>query len=106
LISESGAEALWWHSTGPYWERWSVCARISARERLRLAAGVEGLAPYWFDVQLTGYVGSDGRLAARAKLSYEALLTNRLILTPQVEANVYSKQSRDRELGSGFSNVN
>ncbi len=106
LDPESSAEALWWHSTGPYWGTLvGVRQDIGKGATTWLAAGVEGLAPYWFDVQLTGYVGSDGRLAARAKLSYEALLTNRLILTPQVEANVYSKQSLDRELGSGFSNV-
>lgn len=28
-----------------------------------------------------------------------------MILTPQVETNIYSKRSRDRQLGSGFSNV-
>jgi copper resistance protein B len=106
LDPETSAEALWWHSNGAYWGTLvGVRQDIGKGATTWLAAGVEGLAPYWFDVQLTGYVGTDGRLAARTKLSYEALLTNRLILTPQVEANVYSKQSRDRELGSGFSNV-
>ena len=56
-------------------------------------------------MQATAYLGSDGRLAARAKASYEMLFTNRLVLTPQLETNLYSKQSIDRELGGGFSNV-
>jgi copper resistance protein B len=44
-------------------------------------------------------------VSRRAPASYEVLFTNRLILTPQVETNIYSKRSSDRQLGSGFSNV-
>lgn len=106
LDPESSAELLWWHSKNPFWGTLlGVRQDIGKGGTTWLAAGVEGLAPYWFDLQLTGYVGADGRLAARVKASYEVLFTNRLILTPQVESNIYSKQSRDRELGGGLSNV-
>ena len=106
LDPESSVEALWWHSKNPFWGTLlGVRQDLGKGATTWLAAGVEGLAPYWFDVQLTGYVGTDGRLAARAKASYEVLFTNRLILTPQVETNIYSKRSSDRQLGSGFSNV-
>jgi copper resistance protein B len=106
LDAETSAELLWWHSSSPFWGTLlGVRQDIGKGARTWLAAGIEGLAPYWFDVQLTGYLGDDGRLAARAKASYEVLLSNRLILTPQVETNIYSKRSNERELGSGFSNV-
>lgn len=106
LDPESSVEALWWHSNHPFWGTLlGVRQDLGKGATTWLAAGVEGLAPYWFDIQLTGYVGDDGRLAARAKASYEILFTNRLILTPQVETNIYSKRSTDRQLGSGFSNV-
>lgn len=103
---ESSVEALWWHSKGPYWGTLlGVRQDIGKGATTWLAGGIEGFTPYWFDVQLTGYVGTDGRLAARAKASYEILVTNRLIVTPQFETNLYSKRSIDREQGSGFSNV-
>jgi copper resistance protein B len=106
LDRESSVEALWWHSSGPFWGTLlGVRQDLGKGATTWLAAGVEGLAPYWFEVQLTGYVGDDGRLAARAKASYEVLFTNRLILTPQVETNIYSKRSTNRELGGGFSNI-
>lgn len=106
LDPESGAELLWWHSDNPFWGTVVGLRQDFGKGATTwLAAGVEGLAPYWFDMQLTGYLGSDGRLAARAKASYELLLTNRLILVPQLETNLYSKKSTERELGSGFSNV-
>ncbi len=67
--------------------------------------GIQGLAPYWFDVELTGYVSDAGHLAARIKASYDVLFTNRLIMTPSVETNIFSKQQKARQLGSGVSNV-
>lgn len=89
LDPESSVEALWWHSKSPFWGTLlGVRQDLGKGATTWLAAGFEGLAPYWFDVQLTGYVGNDGRIAARAKASYEVLFTNRLILTPQVETNI------------------
>jgi len=106
LDPESSAEALWWHSKATFWGTvLGVRQDIGKGATTWLAAGVEGLAPNWFDVQLTGYVGDDGRIAARVKASRDVLLTNRLILSPQVESNLYSKASRDRALGGGLSNV-
>jgi copper resistance protein B len=69
------------------------------------AVGVEGLAPYRFRVALTGYVGTGGRLAARAQGFYDLLVTQRLILQPQIELNVYSKADPERRIGSGVSEV-
>ena len=43
------------------------------------AFGVQGLAPYWFDIEATGYVGASGRTHARFEVEYELLFTNRLV---------------------------
>ena len=106
LDPESSAEVLWWRSRSPFWGTLlGVRQDIGKGATTWVAAGVEGLAPYWFDVQLTGYAGDDGRTAARFKASYDVRLSNRLILSPQVESNIYSKSSGERELGGGLSNV-
>lgn len=106
LDPETSAEALWWHATGPFWGRTlGVRQDFGRGAHTWLAAGFEGLAPYWFDIELTAYLGDDGRLAARGKASYDLLLTNRLILTPQLEANVYGTRDRARGLGSGLSSA-
>ena len=54
-------------------------------DRQWLAFGVQGLAPYWFDLEATAYVGSGGRTALRLKGSYQLRLTQRLILEPRAE---------------------
>jgi copper resistance protein B len=69
------------------------------------AFGIQGLAPYFFDLELTGYVSGEGHLAAKLEASYDLLLTQRLILQPQVELNVYSKGDPARLVGAGFSDI-
>lgn len=68
-------------------------------------AGVQGLAPYWFEVELTGYVGAGGRTHARAEVEYELLLTNRLILQPLLELEMYGKSDPTRGIGAGLSTI-
>ncbi len=69
------------------------------------ALGIQGLAPYFFDLELTGYVSNEGHLAAKLEASYDLLLTQRLILQPQVEVNLYSKADPARMVGAGFSDI-
>jgi copper resistance protein B len=70
-----------------------------------LALGVQGLAPYWFEVEATGYVGAGGRTHMRLEVEYELLLTNRLILQPLIEAEVYGKADPARGRGAGLTTL-
>jgi len=67
------------------------------------AFGVQGLAPMWFDVEATAYVGASGRTHARFEVEYELLLTNRLVLQPLVEVEVFGKSDPERGVGAGLS---
>jgi copper resistance protein B len=69
------------------------------------ALGIQGLAPYFFDLELTGYASGQGHLAAKLEASYDLLLTQRLILQPQIEVNLYSKADPARMVGAGFSDI-
>lgn len=68
-----------------------------------LAVGVMGLAPQWFEVEATAYLGESGQVAARAEVEYELLLTNRLILQPLLEVELHSEDDAERGIGSGLS---
>ena len=69
------------------------------------AFGIQGLAPYFFDLELTGYVSGQGHLAAKLEASYDLLITQQLILQPQIELNLYSKADPARLVGAGFSDI-
>jgi copper resistance protein B len=99
-------EALWDRTFATFWS-----TQLGVRHdtgggdsRNWLAFGVRGLAPYWFDTEATAY-WSGGTLGARFNVRYELLFTQRLILEPEVEANLYSRSDADRGLGSGLSDL-
>jgi copper resistance protein B len=100
-------EALWARPIGIYWN-----TQLGVRHDFGLgpgrtwaAFGVQGLAPYWFDVEATVYVGQSGRTAFRFESEYELLLTQRLILQPRFEANLYGRDDPQRGIGSGLSDA-
>lgn len=102
---EGDVELQWTHATGPWWDR-AVSLRHDfgpGPSRQWLGVGVIGLAPYKFELEAHVYVGSHG-LAARTEAEYEVLLTNRLVLTPRVELNAFSRDDRANGIGKGLSN--
>ena len=50
-------------------------------------------------------MGESSRLAARLEIAYQHWFTQKLSLTPYVEANFYSKDDPDRDIGSGLSDL-
>lgn len=71
--------------------------------RTALALGVQGLAPYWFEVEASAYVEPSGRTHVRFETEYDLLITNRLVLQPLVEFEVYGRADRERLIGTGLS---
>lgn len=69
------------------------------------AIGIKGLAPYFFDIDAALFIGDSGRTALRFEVEYELLLTQRLILTPDIEINLYGKNDPNVGIGSGLSDM-
>lgn len=77
----------------------------SGPSRSWAALGIQGLAPQFFDIEATAYASDSGHLAARFVGSYDLLLTQRLILQPEIELNLYSKSDPGRGVGPGLSDI-
>ena len=107
-MEEARTELFWSHAVAAYWD-----AQLGVRYdsgagrpgRSWLAFGVEGLAPYWFELDATAYVGDEGRSALRFAVEYELLLTQKLVLQPRIEANFYGKPDVELALGAGLSSA-
>ena len=69
------------------------------------AVGIQGIAPYWFEIEATGYFGEGGRTHARLEAEYELLFTNRLIAQPLVEIELYGLSDPERGIGAGLSSA-
>ncbi|MEO8682171.1 MAG: copper resistance protein B [Vicinamibacterales bacterium] len=106
-VADAQAQLLVGHSFARWWD---VVAGV--RQDVRpgspqtwAAVGIQGLAPYWFAIEATGYVGASGRTHAKVDVEYELLVTNRLVLQPLVEVDMYGKRDPERRVGAGLSSV-
>lgn len=106
-LQDARTEALWSHAISTFWDTQLGVRHDSGvgPNRTWLAFGVQGLAPYWFEVDAAAYVGSGGRTALRLGAEYELLVTQRLIVQPRIEANFYGKSDATRGIGKGFSDL-
>ena len=100
-------ELLWSRPVAAFWDL-QAGVRHDATEGARrnwLAVGVQGVAPYWFDIEATAYVGGSGRTAFRAAVEYTFVLAQRTFLAPELELNFHGKTDQARGVGSGLSDA-
>lgn len=106
-FEEASTELLWSHAVAAFWDTQLGLRQDGGEgpDRTWLAFGVQGLAPYWFEIDATGYVGEGGRTALNLEVEYELLLTQKWILQPRIEANFHGKDDRELGVGSGLSGI-
>ncbi len=106
-IEEAGTELLWSHAVASFWDMQLGVRHDSGElpDQGWLAFGIQGLAPYWFEVDATAYFGEVSRTAINVELEYELLFTQKLILQPRIEMNWYGKEDLEREIGEGLSDA-
>ena len=104
---DARVELFWDHAVARWWN-----LEVGGRQdfgtgpaRTWAALGVRGLAPQGVDVEATLYAGDAGRTAARLKIEYELLFTQRLVLQPELEMNVYGRADPARDIGAGVADL-
>ena len=64
--------------------------------------GVQGLAPYWFEIDAALFVSHQGDVSARFEVEYDLRFTQRLILQPRGELNFAVQDVEKLAIGSGL----
>ena len=100
-------QLLWSRAIGPYFDlqtglRQDVGPGPSPTYAV---VGVEGLAPYWFDVEAALFLSDKGDVTARIEGSYDQRITQRLILQPSAELNFALQDVREQGIGAGLSSA-
>lgn len=67
--------------------------------------GIQGLAPYFFEVDAAAFLSHEGDVSARLEAEYSLLLTQHLILQPSAELNVAVQDVEELGIGSGLNDV-
>ncbi len=104
-------QALYSRLIAPYWD-FQAGVRYDRQlgagpnlQRAHLVIGFEGLAPYWWEMEPVLFISDDGDVSARVEASYDLLLTQRLILQPQVEVNFAASAAKEWGVGSGLNDL-
>lgn len=101
-------QALFSHAFSAYWDLQTGVRRDVKPSPSHTwgAIGVQGLAPYFFELEATAFIGQAGRTAGRITADYDFLFTQRLILSPEIELNFYGQNDAATKTGSGLSSAN
>lgn len=103
--------ALYGRHVATYWD-----AQVGVRTDLKpdvpggkahtfLAAGLTGMAPYFFDTEAHLFLRDDGALSGRLRYENQWLITQRLIMKPRFEMNVNSRNDAVEGLGTGLTDA-
>lgn len=104
---EAEVQALYSRAIGPYFNlqggvRYDLRPQPS---RGYATIGIEGLAPYMFEVGAALFLSDNGDVLARAEGYYDQRITQRLILQPRVELNFAAQNNPATGTGSGLSDI-
>jgi copper resistance protein B len=98
-------QLLYSRAIDPYWNLQAGVRYDFKRSRSYAAVGVEGLAPYWFELEGTVFLSDRGDVLARFEGYHDMRLTQRLLLQPRAEMNLSAQDVPRDRLGSGLTNV-
>ena len=101
-------QLLYGRLIAPFWD-FQIGARTEqslgtgrADARTYAVIGFQGLAPYLFDVEPSLFISDQGQVSARLTVSFDLLLTQRLVLQPRFEGTAAIQSDEKRGMGDGL----
>ena len=105
-IEQAELQALWSHAIGPFFDaQVGVRQDFAGPNRTHLVAGVQGIAPYLFEVDAAGFLSTKGDLTARVEVELDQRITQRLILQPRAEVNLAAQDVPELGIGAGLDSL-
>lgn len=101
-------QALWSRAINPWFDLQAGMRQDflpDGLDRSHAVIGIQGLAPYFFEVDTAAFFSDKGDLTARFEGEYDQLLTQKLILQPRIEVNFSAQDIPELEIGSGVTSV-
>lgn len=100
-------QLLYSRAVDPYWD-----FQIGVRHDFRpdpsqnwAVLGFQGLTPYFLETDASLFIGESGQSALRLETEYELMLTQKWVLAPELEVNLYAEDDEARGIGSGLSGL-
>lgn len=104
-VEAAEVQALYSRAIGPYFNAQAGVRQDLGRgpRRTYATVGLEGLAPYWFEVEGALFLSDKGDLLGRLEGYYDQRITQRLVLQPRVELNLAAQDMPANGIGAGLS---
>lgn len=107
-LHEAEVQALYSRAIAPFWD-----VQAGVRQDFRpdgddttyLTVGVQGVAPYWFEMNAAAFLSTEGDLTARAEVEYDQRITQKWIVQPAIEVAMSASDIPELEIGSGLTSV-
>ena len=95
--------ALYSRNIATFWDA-QVGVRYDAEPTSTAYAvvGFNGLAPYFFETEAHLFISDKGDVSARLREENDFLLTQKLILQPYAEVNLFAQDVPERDIGAGL----
>jgi copper resistance protein B len=106
-LDSAELQAVYARALDPWWNL-AVGVRQDIRPtptRSYATIGVEGLAPYKFDVLAAAFLSDKGQLTARLETTFDERLTHRLVLQPRMELNFSAQDMPAERLGDSLNHA-
>jgi len=106
-VDTSQNELVYSRAIAPFWniEAGVAYDKNDNSSRTWGEVAIAGLAPYFFETRAALLVNGEGNVGLRLDLEYEALFTQKLILTPSLEADFYTQDDAKMGTGAGLSSM-
>jgi copper resistance protein B len=106
-LEHAEVQALWSHAIDPWFDL-QAGVRYDPQpgpNRSHLVLGIQGLAPYWWEVEGAVFLSNKGDVTARAEAEYDLRITQKLILQPRAEVDLSLQDVPELAIGSGLTNA-
>lgn len=107
-LNNASTEIAWWHAISPYWNTSLGIKQDyghSSKDQSLASIGINGVAPYWFDLGANLYVSKDGDTQLDLSASYDLYITQKLVFQPNLEGVFYGKNNAEYQYGSGLASI-
>jgi copper resistance protein B len=99
-------QALWSRAVAPFWDlQLGLRQDLAGPATSHAVIGVQGHAPYMFEVDAALFVSHRGHVTARIEAELDQRVTQRLILQPRVEASLSAQDIPQLGVGAGLDQV-
>lgn len=105
-VEDAEIQALWSKAFDPFWDlQFGVRQDVAGPSTTHAVVGVQGLAPYMFEVDAAMFVSHRGDVTARVEVELDQRVTQRLILQPRAELNVSAQDIPQLGIGAGIDKI-